>query len=110
MHVIQFNVLKDEDLMFVSGEIKKHTESTGEVLYGLVNNAGISSVGLMEWGHIDELESVLSVNCYAAMRITLHFIPELIKTHGSRVISITSAITVWAIPMMSAYGLSKVST
>lgn len=101
--------MKDEDLNRVSNYIDEHTKATGESLFALVNNAGVSSCGALEWGKIEELQSVLDVNMNAGIKITRYFIPQLVKTYESRIITITSAITHGAIPLMSSYGISKVN-
>lgn len=109
MHILKFDVTSDEDRNCVLKHIEGHCDETGETLYALVNNAGISGIGAIEWGEEGHLQTVLDVNLYGSIRTTCHFIPLLVKSPGSRVIGLTSYITAAAVPLMSAYGVSKVT-
>ena len=109
MHILKFDVTCDEDRNCVLKHIQDHCDETGESLYALVNNAGISAVGAIEWGEEEDLQTVLDVNLYGSIGTTRHFIPLLVKSPGSRVIALTSYITAAGVPLMSSYGISKVS-
>lgn len=109
MHVIKFDVTCDEDRNSVLKHIEKHCDETGEFFYALVNNAGVSSTGAIEWGDEEEVKKILQVNLYGSIQTTRHFIPLLVKCPGSRVIAMTSYLTTAGVPLMSSYGISKVS-
>lgn len=108
MHIIKLDVTKTSDIINARQLIEKHCEETGEMLHGLVNNAGISTVGPIEWGRIEEFQKILQVNLYGAIQVTRQFIPLLRKTPDARIIAMTSYITSAVSPLMSAYGISKV--
>lgn len=109
MHILKLNVTKSCDIENAVKVIERHCEETGELLHGLVNNAGISTVGAIEWGRIEDLQKILDVNLYGTIEVTRQFIPLLRKSPDARIIAMTSYITSAASPLMFSYGVSKVS-
>jgi NAD(P)-dependent dehydrogenase (short-subunit alcohol dehydrogenase family) len=108
MFLVSLNITKQEDIEAAARIINKHTESTGEVFYSLVNNAGISGFSPLEWGSFKEdVQPVIDVNLKATVKVTESMIPLLRKNHDSRIINMTSYVTHIAMPFISTYCVSK---
>jgi short-subunit dehydrogenase len=72
----------------------------------LVNNAGVSVPGPIEYLPIDELRRQLEVNLIGQVAVTQAFLPALRRARG-RVVFIGSVGGRVALPLLSAYNASK---
>ena len=77
-----------------------------EPLVGLINNAGISVGGPLEFTPIDRLRHQLEINVISQVAVTQLFIPLLRKSQG-RIINVGSIAGIFASPMMGPYCASK---
>ena len=59
-------------------------------LDGLVNNAGITIDGLIEWITVGEMKKIFEVNYWGAVRVTKVMLPFLKKSRDGRIVNITS--------------------
>lgn len=82
------------------------SEVAEQGLRGLVNNAGISYVGPLEFVDIDEVRRVLETNLLGPLRVTQAFLP-LIRAGGGRIINIGSGEGFLATPINAPYCMSK---
>lgn len=78
----------------------------GRGLYGVVNNAGVASVGALVETDIAELEWLFDVNVYGPYRITKAFAPLLLES-GGRVINISSISGILSSGLLGHYSMSK---
>ena len=106
---LQLNVTSEEDIQAAFQSISKHlNHNPNESFHGLVNNAGISNSGLIEWGTMDQFQDVLSVNLMANIRLSRRFLPLLKESPSSgRIINITSYAARLPLPFTGAYSMSK---
>lgn len=63
--------------------------STG--LWGLVNNAGKLTVGMVEWQTLDSFKSIADVNLWGMIFVTQIFLPLVKKARG-RVVNMGSIL------------------
>ena len=75
-------------------------------LWAVVNNAGISLPGVIEWQTVEEMRKVVDVNIWGVVAITKAFLPLLKRTKG-RVVNIASCLGRVAVPGGAAYCISK---
>jgi NAD(P)-dependent dehydrogenase (short-subunit alcohol dehydrogenase family) len=75
-------------------------------LYGLINNAGISSNGPLEFYPLAQLRQMFEVNVFGLLAVTQAFLP-LIRTGQGRIINISSVSAMMAFPFAGAYCASK---
>lgn len=75
-------------------------------LAGLVNNAGISVSGPLEFLPLDDLRRQLEVNVIGQIAVTQAFLPLLRRGHG-RIVNIGSSSGRMAVPFMGPYCASK---
>jgi NAD(P)-dependent dehydrogenase (short-subunit alcohol dehydrogenase family) len=78
----------------------------GRGLYGLVNNAGIATIGPITDTSSEEFDLVMNVNAYGPVRMIKAFEPILIGQKG-RIINIGSISGILARPNLAAYAMSK---
>lgn len=78
----------------------------GRGLYGVINNAGVASVGPLVETDIGELEWLFDVNVYGPYRITQAFAPMLLESKG-RVINISSISGILSGGGLGIYSMSK---
>lgn len=74
----------------------------------LVNNAGFGISGAIEYTEIKEAQRQFDVNFFGAVRCIKASLPML-RTSGGRIINISSAASVFAVPFQSFYSASKSS-
>jgi len=78
----------------------------GGGLAGLVNNAGIGVVGMLEFLPLETLRRQLEVNVIGQIAVTQAFLPSLRKARG-RIVNIGSLSGLIASPFTGAYAASK---
>lgn len=104
MHVLQVDVTKDEDWEKAVAYIK----STGSGLWGIVNNAGWSTFGDLEWTSMEDYEKIINANLFGGIRGIKKCLPLIRSTgKGGRIVGVTSILARYAVPSRSAYVMSK---
>ena len=78
----------------------------GYGLYGLVNNAGVVTIGPLIDTKPEEFDLVMAVNVYGPYRMTKAFAPLIIARRG-RIINIGSIMGILSEPEAGAYQMSK---
>ncbi|CAJ0960540.1 unnamed protein product [Ranitomeya imitator] len=101
--VIRLDVTSDEEVEKVKQYVKENLPDKG--LWGLVNNAGISMWGMVEWLTIDKYQKVLNVNLLGSIRTTLAFAPLIRKNKGRMVF--LSSTNAYISMLNSIYSMSK---
>ena len=78
----------------------------GRGLYGLVNNAGVATVGSIADMSLEEFDLVMAVNASGPIRMIKAFEPLLIAQKG-RIVNIGSISGILATPRLAGYSMSK---
>lgn len=100
-------LLEVTDAASIEAAAKQVASALGEAgLAGLVNNAGITTGGPLEYVDLDELRRVLEVNTIAPVAVTQAFLPLLRRARG-RVVLVTSIGGRIATPIIAPYSASK---
>lgn len=73
----------------------------------LVNNAGVSKVGLLSHTKIEDIEALFQVNYFAMLRIIQKVSKKMIRQKNGCIINIASLAGIEAQPGKIAYGSSK---
>lgn len=79
----------------------------GESIDVLVNNAGISTVGLLSMSKVDEIEKLFSVNYFAMLRIIQKVSKRMSRQRKGVIINMGSNAGIDPQPGKIAYGSSK---
>jgi len=75
--------------------------------YGLVNNAGLGTEGLLANMHNSQIEELLRINVMAPIILTKYVVRQMMAGDGGRVVNISSIIASTGYNGLSAYGASK---
>lgn len=102
VQAIRLDVTRPEDIDAAVATITKG----GRGLYGLVNNAGIATVGPVANTSPEEFDLVMKVNVYGPYRLTQAFLPLIVAQKG-RITNIGSLSGTISRPGLSAYSMSK---
>ena len=78
----------------------------GRGLYGVVNNAGVATVGPTAETSTEEFDLVMEVNVHGPVRVTKAFLPLVLAEKG-RIVNIGSIAGVLASPDLGVYSMSK---
>jgi 3-oxoacyl-[acyl-carrier protein] reductase len=76
-------------------------------LYGLVNNAGIGTEGLLATMHNTEIEALLRLNVLSPVILTKYVVRQMMADGAGRIINISSIIATTGYNGLSVYGASK---
>lgn len=99
---VKLDVTSPEDIAAAVDTITK----AGRGLYGLINNAGIATLGTATGTKYEEFDLVMKVNVYGPYRVTQAFAPLLIASKG-RVTTISSLSGIVSSAQLAAYSMSK---
>ena len=102
VHPLRLDVTESADVAAAVETINKG----GSGLYGLVNNAGVATVGTIADMSPEEFDLVMKVNAYGPVRMIKAFEPLLIAQKG-RIINIGSISGILASQNLPAYSMSK---
>jgi len=94
------------DGYFVYAAAVQTVTKAGRGLYGLVNNAGIATIGTFADMKDEEFDLVMAVNEYGPYRVTKAFLPLIIAQKG-RITTIGSISGILARQDLGAYSMSK---
>jgi len=102
--VVGCDVSKDEDINKLIEEIEDHLGN--RPLWGVVNNAGISAFGDVEWTSVNIYKRLMDVNVWGVARVTTAMLP-LMRHTGGRIVVMASGLGRIMQPSRSPYALSK---
>ena len=102
MQALRLDVTQPVDIAAALETISKG----GRGLYGLVNNAGVATVGTIADMSAEEFDLVMNVNAYGPVRMIKAFEPLLIAQKG-RIVNIGSISGILASQNLAAYAMSK---
>ncbi|XP_067898579.1 D-beta-hydroxybutyrate dehydrogenase, mitochondrial-like isoform X2 [Heterodontus francisci] len=106
MIVVQLDVCKDEEVARAVEFVNEHLTDTEKGLWGLINNAGISTFGEVEFTTMDTYKQIAEVNLWGTIRVTKGFLPYIRRAKG-RVVNIASMLGRIANPSRSPYCVTK---
>jgi 3-oxoacyl-[acyl-carrier protein] reductase len=78
-------------------------------LWGLVNNAGIGTEGLLANMHVSQIEALIRLNTTAPIVLTKHVVRGMMASGGGRVVNMSSIIASTGYNGLSVYGATKAS-
>ena len=78
----------------------------GQGLWGMVNNAGVSSLGAIEWIPTSKFREVFAVNVFGMIEMTKAMLP-LVKLANGRIVNLASMAGRFSFPYSAPYCMSK---
>ncbi|XP_062979197.1 D-beta-hydroxybutyrate dehydrogenase, mitochondrial-like [Elgaria multicarinata webbii] len=106
MRTMQLNVCNKEDVERAVDYVTASLKNPQAGVWGLVNNAGISTFGEVEFTSMDTYKEVAEVNLWGTVRMTKAFLPLIRRAEG-RVVNIASMMGRMASPARSPYCITK---
>lgn len=103
--ILELDVTDDKSVAKALEFVKQNLK-TNEVLWAVVNNAGVGTAGEVEWTPMEEIINIFDVNTIGIIRVTKAFLPLLRKSKG-RVVNHTSLCGHLTSPGYVAYCMSK---
>jgi len=76
-------------------------------IYGLVNNAGIGTEGLLATMHNSDIEALIRLNVLSPIILTKHLVRHMMADGAGRIINISSIIASTGYNGLSVYGATK---
>ncbi|MFI4976019.1 MAG: SDR family NAD(P)-dependent oxidoreductase [Caulobacterales bacterium] len=77
--------------------------------YGLVNNAGIGTDGLLANMHVSQIEALVRLNTTAPIVLTKHIIRTMMTERAGRIVNVSSVIGSTGYSGLSVYAATKAS-
>jgi NAD(P)-dependent dehydrogenase (short-subunit alcohol dehydrogenase family) len=102
VQAVRLDVTKPEDIAAAVATITQ----AGRGLYGLVNNAGVATIGTLADMKPEKFDLLMAVNLYGPVRVTQAFEPLILAQKG-RITSIGSISGILGSPQLLAYVMSK---
>ncbi|XP_038604874.1 D-beta-hydroxybutyrate dehydrogenase, mitochondrial [Tachyglossus aculeatus] len=106
LRTIQLNVCSQEEVQKATELVRANLKDPEKGLWGLVNNAGISTFGEVEFTSMETYKEVAEVNLWGTVRTTKAFLPLIRRARG-RVVNISSMLGRMASPARSPYCITK---
>jgi 3-oxoacyl-[acyl-carrier protein] reductase len=76
-------------------------------IYGLVNNAGIGTEGLLATMHNSEIEALVGLNILSPMILTKYVVRQMMADGAGRIVNMSSIIATTGYNGLSVYGATK---
>lgn len=105
LHVLQLDVTREKQVQEAVQQIIEILPQD-EVLWGVVNNAGVSGLGQVEWVPLEKYREVAAVNLFGVLAVTKAALPLVRRAQG-RVVNISSVAGCIGRANLSPYTLTK---
>ena len=87
----------------------KELRGTYGPLFGLVNNAGLGTEGLLATMRQDDIERLVRLNTLAPIVLAKHTVRSMMSGHGGRIINMASIVADAGFSGLSVYAATKAS-
>jgi 3-oxoacyl-[acyl-carrier protein] reductase len=105
LHFVPFDLAQIEGIP----ELVKNLRKEFGPIYGLVNNAGMSSDGVLAMTSTREIEQVVRLNTTSPMVLTKHVVRFMMADGGGRIVNISSIVAFTGYSGLSVYAATKAS-
>lgn len=78
-------------------------------LYGLVNNAGLGTAGLLAMMHVAQIETLIRLNTLSPIVLTKQVVRSMMSERAGRVVNISSIVAMTGYQALSVYSATKAS-
>jgi 3-oxoacyl-[acyl-carrier protein] reductase len=103
---IHFRALDLSEVDAIPAFVKSLRDEFGAI-YGLVNNAGIGTEGLLATMHNSEIEALMRLNVLSPIILTKYVVRHMMAEGAGRVINMSSIIASTGYNGLSVYGATK---
>ncbi|MGH6681637.1 MAG: SDR family NAD(P)-dependent oxidoreductase [Bradyrhizobium sp.] len=103
---LHFKAFDLSEIEAIPAFVKRLREEFGAI-YGLVNNAGIGTEGLLATMHNSEIEALIRLNVLSPIILTKYIVRHMMADGAGRIVNISSIIASTGYNGLSVYGASK---
>jgi 3-oxoacyl-[acyl-carrier protein] reductase len=103
---LRFRAFDLAEIEAIPGFVKGLRDEFGPV-YGLVNNAGLGTEGLLATMHNAQIEALLRVNVFSPVVLTKYIVRQMMADGAGRIINMSSIIASTGYNGLSVYGATK---
>ena len=103
---LKFKPFDLSEIDAIPGFVKAVRDQFGAI-YGLVNNAGISSEGLLATMHNSQIEAQIRLNVLSPIVLTKYVVRQMMADGAGRIVNISSIIGSTGYNGLSVYGATK---
>jgi 3-oxoacyl-[acyl-carrier protein] reductase len=104
--LLHFRAFDLSDVEAIPGFVKQLRDEFGAI-YGLVNNAGIGTEGLLATMHNGEIEALVRLNVLSPVILTKYVVRHMMADGAGRIINMSSIIASTGYNGLSVYGATK---
>jgi 3-oxoacyl-[acyl-carrier protein] reductase len=104
--VLHFHPCDLSEIDAIPAFVKSVRDQFGAI-YGLVNNAGIGTEGLLATMHNSEIEALIRLNVLSPVILTKYVVRQMMADGEGRIINISSIIASTGYNGLSVYGATK---
>ena len=88
-------------------DVVVEAKSLGGPIYGLVNNAGLGTDGLLSNMHASQIEALITLNVTAPIMLAKYAVRSMMTSGEGRIINMSSIIATTGYRGLSVYGATK---
>jgi 3-oxoacyl-[acyl-carrier protein] reductase len=107
-HHISFQACDLSDIPALQGLVKTIRSRHGPI-YGLVNNAGIGTAGVLANMKDGDIEHLVRLNITAPLTLTKYVVRSMLTARQGRIVNISSIVALTGYSGLSAYSATKAS-
>jgi len=78
-------------------------------LYGLVNNAGLGTAGVLAMMRDEQIEALIRLNTLSPIVLTRHVVRSMLSERAGRIVNISSIVAATGYQSLSVYSATKAS-
>jgi 3-oxoacyl-[acyl-carrier protein] reductase len=105
LHFVNFDLAEIDRIPEL---VKRLLQELGPI-YGLVNNAGTSTEGVLALASIDQIEKVVRLNTISPMVLTKYVVRSMMAGGGGRIVNMASVVAQTGYSGLSVYAATKAS-
>ncbi|CAG2176569.1 unnamed protein product [Oppiella nova] len=109
IHVMEMDVTKQDQIDRCYDFVDSDLQTSGCLLWAVVNNAGDTTCGHTEWGPFDVITKTFDVNVFGVIRVTRKFTP-LIRQSTGRIVIVSGLGGRIVLDNLGVHCMSKCST
>jgi 3-oxoacyl-[acyl-carrier protein] reductase len=105
---LHFHACDLADIGALSGLVKTMRAEFGQI-YGLVNNAGLGTAGVLATMKDADIEHLVRLNVLMPLTLTKHVVRSMLSAGSGRIVNISSVVSLTGYSGLSAYSATKAS-
>jgi 3-oxoacyl-[acyl-carrier protein] reductase len=105
---VQFHPFDLLDMPAMARFVSRLRQEVGP-LYGLVNNAGLGTAGVLAMMRDEQIETLIRLNTLSPIVLTKHVVRSMMSERAGRIVNISSIVATTGYQSLSVYSATKAS-